>query len=131
MHTTPTPAPTWTGQHNHKIIRANKKRKTPRSNPGHQTWKPPQFVKIPNFYQQAPPHEGMISKGGGCAAKSYSNTENTHMNLLYYYSCEYDVDHDGWSCPYKKYGRIPNIPRDESHEYYGASMNSQHKCLLN
>ena len=73
----------------------------------------------------------MNTKGGRCAAEPYSKTAKTHLNLFYYRSCGYDVDNDGWSFLYKKEDHVPNIPRYESHEYYGVSMKSQHKWLPN
>ena len=85
---------------------------------------PHPFRKIPNVYQHELPHQGMIAKGVRFAAETYSKTAKTHLNFFYCYSCEYNVDHDGWSCPYKKEVHVPNIPGDEVHEYYGAIMKS-------
>ena len=59
----------------------------------------------------------------------HSNTRKVNLNLLYCYSCGYDVDHAGWQCQYKKTTQIPNVPRDEAHTVAGSSMKSQHKTL--
>ena len=52
-----------------------------------------------------------------------------NLNLLYYYSCRYDVDHAGWQCQYKKTTHIPNVSRSKAHTVAGASMKAQHKTL--
>ena len=52
-----------------------------------------------------------------------------NLNLLYCYSCGYDVDHAGWKCQYKKTTHIPNVPHNEAHTVAGASMKAQHKTL--
>ena len=55
--------------------------------------------------------------------------QKEHPNLLYCFSCGYDVDHDGYGCQQAKYNHIPNIPRDRAHECQGACMKGQHKAL--
>ena len=59
----------------------------------------------------------------------FSNTMKTHQNLLYCFSCGYDVDHNGWQCPWPKEGHIPDVHRDVAHEVPGACMVAQHKTL--
>ena len=61
--------------------------------------------------------------------QTHSNRHKVNLNLLYCYSCGYDVDHVGWQCQYKKHTHIPNVPRDEAHTVAGASMKAQHKTL--
>ncbi len=39
----------------------------------------------------------------------YSNTIKAHMDLLYCYSCGYDVDHNGFSCPAPKAWQFPTL----------------------
>ena len=62
---------------------------------------------------------------------AYSNTQKTHLNNLYCYSCGYDVDHDGYNCPVnlQKQTHLPQITRDNAHLCAGASMKAQHKTL--
>ena len=47
----------------------------------------------------------------------------------YRFSCGYDVDHDGYHCLNQKLGHIPNVPQDEAHTVYHASMKAQHRTL--
>ena len=51
------------------------------------------------------------------------------MNLYYCWSCGYDVDHPGGQCREPREGHIPNVPRDEAHTVWRASMKAQHKTL--
>ena len=53
------------------------------------------------------------------------------MNLLYCFSCGYDVDHDGYNCPTncQKHVHLPQVKRDEAYMYEGACMKAQHKTL--
>ena len=100
----------------------------------------------PNYYQQ--PHGGggrgattnqwnhcggargsgnnQCHQGGGvqrgATRQPYSNTRKLNLNLLYCYSCRYDVDHAVWQCQYKKTTHILNMPCDEAHTVAGASM---------
>ena len=70
--------------------------------------------------------------GGGqreAERQPHSNTRKVNLNLLYCYSCGYDVDHAGWQCQYKKNTHIPDIPCDEAHTVSGASMKAQYKTL--
>ena len=65
----------------------------------------------------------------GATRQPHSNTRKVNLNLLYCYSCGYDVEHAGWQCQYKKTTHIPNVTRDEAHTVAGASMKAQHKTL--
>ena len=69
--------------------------------------------------------------GGQCrtARQPHSNTRKVNLNLIYCYSCGYDVDHAGWKCSCKKTTHIPNVPQYEAHTVAGASMKAQHKTL--
>ena len=53
------------------------------------------------------------------------------MKLFNCYSCGYNVYHDGWSFLYKKDGHVPNMTRNESHEYYGEIMKAQQNYFTN
>ena len=66
----------------------------------------------------------------GAPRQPHSNTSKVNLNLLYCYSCGYDVDHAIWQYPYKKTTHIPNVPCDKAHTMAGASMKAQHKTLL-
>ena len=59
----------------------------------------------------------------------YSNTTKVFDNILYCFSCGYDVDHAGCACPNPRWNHIPNIPRNKAHEVQGACMKAQHKTL--
>jgi hypothetical protein len=61
----------------------------------------------------------------------YSNTLKQQLNMLYCYSCGYDVDHDGYHCPVnlQKQTHLPHITREQAHLVDGASMKAQHKTL--
>ena len=63
--------------------------------------------------------------------KAFSNAIKQNMNLLYCFSCGYDVDHDGYNCPIncQKHVHLPHVKRDEAHMYEGACMKAQHKTL--
>ena len=63
--------------------------------------------------------------------RKYSNTAKQHLNLLYCYSCGYDVDHDGYNCPpsSQKLHHLPHVKRDDAHLYRDACMKAQHKTL--
>ena len=39
------------------------------------------------------------------------------------------MDHDGYHCLNQKLGHIPNVPRNEAHTVYRASMKAQHRTL--
>ena len=65
-------------------------------------------------------------KGPG---EPFSNKLKENMNLLYCFTCGYDVDHAGHQCPNPKPNHIPNVPRDDAHLCPGASMRAQHKAL--
>ena len=56
--------------------------------------------------------------------KAFSNALKQHINVLYCFSCGYDVDHDGYNCPPScpKKNHLPNAKRDEAHMYEGACM---------
>ena len=105
----------------------NKKRKSPRDGAQGQPWT--QQQPGPGF--GAAPHmaAGQPRQPKGDSGVPFSNTQKTHLNLFYCYSCGYDVDHDGVHCPCPKVGHIPNVPRDNAHECPGASMKAQHKTL--
>ena len=64
--------------------------------------------------------------GGG-----YSNTMKQNNNIMYCYSCGYNVDQNGWQCHPNNLKRtyIPNFSRGEAHTIAGASMKAQHKTL--
>ena len=70
-------------------------------------------------------------RNAGNTNQKYSNTTKQHLNLLYCYSCGYDVDHDGYHCPpnCQKLHHLPHIKRDEAHMVKGACMKAQHKTL--
>ena len=63
--------------------------------------------------------------------KAFSNAIKQNMNLLYCFSCGYDVNHDGYNCPTncQKHVHLPQVKRDEAHMYEGACMKAQHKTL--
>ena len=52
-------------------------------------------------------------------------------NLMYYYSCGCDVDHNRWKYQPNNRNRthIPNVSLDEEHTIAVASMKSQHNTL--
>ena len=39
------------------------------------------------------------------------------------------MDHNGYHCPNQKLGHVPNVPRDEAHTMYRASMKAQHRTM--
>jgi len=99
----------------------------------------PQFGQSPNVFignQQGSPQYGgqgtqqyvQGTKGRG-AQPPFSNRLKEHDNLLYCFSCGYDVDHNGYQCQNQKDGHIPNVPRDQAHMVYRACMKAQHKTL--
>ena len=49
----------------------------------------------------------------------YPNALKQHMNVLYCFSCGYDVDHDGYKCPQSCQNQIhlPNVKLEEAHMY--------------
>ena len=63
--------------------------------------------------------------------KAYFNAINQNNNLLYCFSCGYDVDHDGSKSPplCQKQIHLPNVKCDEADMYQGACMRTQHKTL--
>ena len=63
--------------------------------------------------------------------KGFSNSLKQHMNVLYCFSCGYNVDHDGYNCPppYQKQIHLPNVKTDDAHMYEGARMRAQYKTL--
>ena len=63
--------------------------------------------------------------------KAYSNSLKQNVNLLYCFSCGYDVDHDGYNCPpnCQKQVHLPHVKRDDAHMYEGACMKAQHKTM--
>ena len=65
----------------------------------------------------------------GATRQPHFNTRKVNLNLLYCYSCGYDVNHAGWQFQYKNTTHIPNVPRDEAHTVAGASTKAQHKTL--
>ena len=74
---------------------------------------------------------GSGGRNSGNTQRAYSNTVKQHLNLLYCFSCGYDVDHDGYNCPPRcqKRFHLPHVKRDEAHTYEGACMKAQHKTL--
>ena len=80
---------------------------------------------------------GGRGKGGGgrCNGnnqnRNFSNTTKQHLNLLYCFSCGYDLDHDGYNCPpnCQKRFHLPHVKRDDAHMYERACMKAQHKTL--
>jgi len=71
------------------------------------------------------------SNAKGPAQPTHTNGWKTFQNLMYCFSCGYDVDHDGFNCPLecRKEGHIPNVPRDQAHMVQYACMKAQHKTL--
>ena len=63
--------------------------------------------------------------------KAYSKSIKQNNNLLYCFSCGYNVDHDGYKCPpsCQKQIHLPNVKRVEAHMFEGACMRAQHKTL--
>ena len=59
----------------------------------------------------------------------FSNAIKRHNNLLYCYSCGYDVDHDGYGCTNPKVHHVPSVTRAMAHTVPRASMKAQHKTL--
>lgn len=127
----PQPAPWGGGQR-----RSTKHRRNGRSDRSGQ-WRQPQqtarFGSSPNVYNHPPPNtwngQGNGQPNRRAQSEQYSNKLKTHQNLLYCYSCGYNVDHDGWNCSCPKAHHIPNVHRDQAHEYDRASMKAQHKTL--
>ena len=70
-------------------------------------------------------------RNGANPQRAYSNATKQHMNLLYCFSCGYDVDRDGYNCPAncQKHVHLPQVKRDKAHMYQGACMKAQHKTL--
>ena len=85
-----------------------------------------------NTYQGGRSGRGNAGRrNDGNVNKKYSNTIKQNLNLLYCYSCGYDVDHDGYHCPphCQKLHHLPHIKREEAHTMDEACMKAQHKTL--
>ena len=69
-------------------------------------------------------------RGGRQGGSSHTNTLKTFNNLKYFpnFRSGYDVDHDGWECPYHPPW---DVKRNEAHLVEGASMKAQLKTLAN
>jgi hypothetical protein len=67
--------------------------------------------------------------GHRCVPPPFSNAVKRHNNLLYCYSCGYDVDHDGYGCTNPKVHHVPSVTRAMAHTVPRASMKAQHKTL--
>ena len=87
----------------------------------------------PNNYQGGGRGGGYIGdrRNVNNTQKAYSNAIKQHVNLLYCFSCGYDIDHDGYRCPTLRQNKIhlPNFKHDEAHMYEGPCMRAQHKML--
>ena len=63
---------------------------------------------------------------------NHTNKIKIFHNIHYCFTCGYDVDHPGNTCPLSnpEY-HMPNIPRDEAHMYdnQGSIMVAHHKSL--
>ncbi len=93
------------------------------------------FVPMPSNTTNQWPNTGTY-QGGTLSARNqnnknvpFSNKVKNNMNLLYCYSCGYDVDHNGYNCPDPKGYHIPNVKRDVTHEVPRTCMCVQHKVL--
>ena len=64
---------------------------------------------------------------------SHSNTSKMKNNLLYCYSCSYDVNYKGWKfhLTNRKRTHLPNVSKYEAHTVAGASIKAQHTNLPN
>ena len=69
-------------------------------------------------------------RGGRQGGSIHTNTLKIFDNLKYCpnFCCGYDVDHDGWECPYHPPW---DVERHEVHLVGGALMKAQHKTLAN
>ena len=76
-----------------------------------------------------PPQQWQQQGDQGGENPPYSNTQKYYPNLMYCYTCGYDVNHDGYNCQRPAKGHIPNVHRNEAHLVPGASMKAQHKVL--
>ena len=67
-------------------------------------------------------------RGGRPGGTTHTNTLKTFDNLEYCpnFRCVYDVDYDGWECPYHPPW---NVRRNEAHLVEGALIKAQHKTL--
>ena len=111
-----------------------------------------QFGQSPNVYrpqaQQQPQYQGRggqytqgRGRGGRGRGSGGRGKDTTHTNvikrfdnLLYCFTCGYDVDHPGTHCQSTNGNyHIPNVKREEAHMYshQGACMVAQHKSLTN
>ena len=111
-----------------------------------------QFGQSPNVYNPPPQQQtqfqgrgGGYNQGGGRGgrgrggrgrgnATTHTNVLKRFDNLLYCFTCGYDVDHPGTHCPFTEGNfHLPNVKRDEAHLYshQGACMVAQHKSLSN
>ena len=120
---------------------------------------PPTSVQIPPAYQQqsnggkrnnnennrgvqrrCPNNNKGGGRGGGYRGdlrnaintkKAFSNALNQHMNVLYCFSCGYDVDHDGYNClpSCQKQIHLPNVKQYDAHMYELGCMRAQNKTL--
>ena len=62
----------------------------------------------------------------------YSNIIKTFDNLMYCYSCRYDVNYDGWNCPWDwKPHHMPHVTRDMANTVPCVSIHAEHKTLAN
>ena len=59
----------------------------------------------------------------------FGNKNKEHHNLMYCFTCRYDVDHAGFQCQCAKEGHIPNVTRNQAHTVWRACMKGQHKTL--
>ena len=72
-----------------------------------------------NNYEGGRGGRGQNSGRGKAPQQKYINTLKSHINLLYCYSCGYDVDYDGYHCPpaCQKMHHLPQVSRDDAHEW--------------
>ena len=87
----------------------------------------PQPQRTTVYNQAGQQNQGLRDQNNN--APPFSNRLKQHDNLLYCYSCGYDVDHTGYQCPRQKPGHLPHVQRNQAHTVPGASQKAQHKTL--
>ena len=69
---------------------------------------------------------------GANGRPTHTNKKKFHNNLLYCFTCGYDVDHPGNQCPkghMNRHGHQPNVPREMAHTVQNACQKGGHKML--
>ena len=59
----------------------------------------------------------------------FGNNIKEHLNMMYCFTCGYDVDRVGFQCQCAKAGHIPNMTRNQAHAVWRAFMKGHHKTL--